>query len=300
MKKYYLYAAISILCWSTVATIAKLLLGSMNSWQLLFISSFFAGLALLVYNVATKKIKMLATFRLPDYLKILGSCLPSTLLYYVFYYSGTAILPASQAFVINYLWPIMSVIFACLLLGERVTPVKVFGILLSFSGLIVVIAKDLTSFDAGALFGVLLCVLDAVSYGAFTALSRKAGYDKTVALMVSFFTTFLITGTFLLATGSLPQISWGQALGLVWNGACAMGLANTVWLLALSGKDTARISNLAYITPVLSMIWLAVFLKEKISIFTIIGLVIILLGVFVPLLWEKWRAKKNVATVETE
>lgn len=291
MKKYYLCASIAIFCWSTVATIAKLLLGSMNSWQLLFVSSFFAALSLLIYNIASKKIKTVASLRLPDYLKILGSCLPATLFYYVFYYSGTAILPASQAFVINYLWPIMSVIFACLLLGERATPIKFVGILLSFTGLVVVIAKDLTTFDTGALFGVLLCVLDAISYGAFTALSRKAGYDKTIALMFSFFTTFLITGAFLLATNSLPSLSLGQAAGLMWNGAAAMGLANTVWLLALSGKDTARIANLAYITPVLSMIWLAVFLKEKISLFTVIGLFIILLGVFVPLLWER-RQKK--------
>ena len=42
MKKEYIYAGISILCWSTSATITKLLLGSINSIQLLFVSSIFA------------------------------------------------------------------------------------------------------------------------------------------------------------------------------------------------------------------------------------------------------------------
>jgi drug/metabolite transporter (DMT)-like permease len=228
----------------------------------------------------------------------LGSCLPATLLYYVFYYGGTAVLPASQAFVINYLWPIMSVIFACLLLRERVTPIKIVGILLSFAGLIVAIANELVSFDTGMLFGALLCVLGAISYGAFTALSRKAGYDSSVSMMISYFATFLITGVWLLATNDLPQIGWGQLGGLVWNGAVTMGIANTVWVLALSGKDTARISNLAYITPVLSMLWLAILLDEDISVYTIVGLGVILLGVLVPLVWEKWQARGKHHTAD--
>ena len=41
MKKQYLYAGISILFWSTTATVTKLLLGSLNSMQILLISSFF-------------------------------------------------------------------------------------------------------------------------------------------------------------------------------------------------------------------------------------------------------------------
>ena len=131
MKKYYWYAGVSIFCWSTVATIVKLMLGTLNSWQVLFISSLFAGLSLLIFNVASKRVRMLRGYRFVDYLKMLGCCLPATLLYYVFYYTGTSMMPASQAFVVNYLWPMMSVIFAFLLLKERISPIKLVGILLS-------------------------------------------------------------------------------------------------------------------------------------------------------------------------
>lgn len=50
--------------------------------------------------------------------------IPGTIFYYMFYYAGTDILPASQAFIINYLWPIMSVIFACIILREKLTAKK--------------------------------------------------------------------------------------------------------------------------------------------------------------------------------
>lgn len=36
MKKAYTYAGIAILCWSTVAIITKLMLGSLNNFQLLW------------------------------------------------------------------------------------------------------------------------------------------------------------------------------------------------------------------------------------------------------------------------
>ncbi len=42
MKSSYIYAAVAILCRSTVATVAKLLLGQLTSMQVLFVSSFFA------------------------------------------------------------------------------------------------------------------------------------------------------------------------------------------------------------------------------------------------------------------
>ena len=143
MKKAYIYAGISILSWSTLATISKLLLGSLNSFQVLMISTLFAALALLIINLFTGKIKILRGYRLKDYIIIILICLPGNFLYYVFLYLGTARMAASQAFIINYLWPIMSVVFACIILRERLTARKCIAIALSFLGVITVAGKDI-------------------------------------------------------------------------------------------------------------------------------------------------------------
>ena len=71
MKKQYVLAFTAILCWSSVATVIKLLLGSLNSIQVLFISSFFAALALLLFNVFTGKMKTLKNFRPKDFIIII-------------------------------------------------------------------------------------------------------------------------------------------------------------------------------------------------------------------------------------
>ena len=67
---------------------------------------------------------------------------------------------------------------------------------------------------------------------------------------------------------------------LLWS-TSAIGF--TSWVMALEKGDTAKISNLAYITPFLSLIWIALILKEKISIFSIIGLIVIVLGIIIQL-----------------
>ena len=82
-------------------------------------SALFAALALLAVNIVTGKIKLLRSYSLKDHVTILLISSPGTFFYYVFLYSGTVKMSASQTFIVNYLWPIMSVVFACIILGER-------------------------------------------------------------------------------------------------------------------------------------------------------------------------------------
>lgn len=287
MKKQYIFAAIAIFCWSTVATASKLLLGSMSSFQVLCVSALFAAVCLLIFNVVTKRIRVLRRYRPADYLKAVLICLPGTLLYYLFYYAGTSRMLASQAFIVNYLWPIMSVLFACILLKEKMTGVKLAAIFLSFAGVALVIGEGIFAFNPDTLLGALFCVLGAVSYGAFTALNQKFGYDACISTMLAYFATALITGIFLLVQGTLPQLGLPQVLGLIWNGAATMGVANAAWILALGGKETAKISNIAYLTPFLSLIWTALILKERITVFSVVGLVVIVLGILIQLLHKE-------------
>ena len=121
MKKTYMLAGTAILMWSTMATVSKLLLTSLSNFQVLCISSLLAGVSMLAMNAFSGKLALLKTYRLKDYLIMTGTGLLGIFLYYSFYYLGMSRMPASQAFIINYLWPIMSVVFAAILLKEKLT-----------------------------------------------------------------------------------------------------------------------------------------------------------------------------------
>ena len=290
MKKTYILAGTAILMWSTMATVSKLLLTSLGNFQVLCISSLLAGVSMLAINGFSGKLALLKTYRPKDYLIMTGTGLLGIFLYYSFYYIGMGSLLASQAFIINYLWPIMSVIFAAILLKEKLTVRKGIAIGLSFLGVIIVTGKDLLHFNPQMIFGAAMCVSAAVCYGAFTALNKKWHYEKGICMMIAFFTAFVLSFLLNWAAGETWNISLGQLAGLGWNGIFSMGIGNTAWALAMEKGNTAKISNLAYITPFLSLIWTALILKEEISIWSVAGLCVIVLGILIQLKDSKKEA----------
>ena len=287
MKKTYLLAGTAILMWSTMATVSKLLLGTMENQQVLCISSLLAGVSMLAMNLISGKLRLLKTYSLKDYLIMTGTGLLGIFLYYSFYYIGMNRMPASQAFIINYLWPIMSVVFAAILLKEKLTVRKGIAIGMSFLGVVIVTGKNLMHFDRYMLFGAAMCILDAVCYGAFTALNKKWHYEKSISLMIAFFSAFFLSGVINLTSGNGWNLGFGQLLGLGWNGVFSMAIGNTAWALALEKGNTAKISNLAYITPFLSLVWTALILKEQISVWSVAGLCVIVLGILIQLKDQK-------------
>lgn len=283
MKKSYMLAATSIVLWSTMPTISKLLLGKMDSFQVLCVSALFASLFLLAVNLVTGNITRLKEYKAKDYVTTILIGLPGMFLYYVFFYTGTSLMLASQAFIVNYLWPIMSVLFACIILGEKMTPRKIIAILMSFAGVMIVTGADIANLSMKTVAGALFCAAGAVSYGIFTALNQKFRYDKRISMMLTLFVTFILTGIINIASGKPMALGGIEILGLAWNGMFSIGIATTCWQIALESRNTAKISNLAYITPFLSLVWTFIVLKEPISIYSIIGLAVIVAGIFVQL-----------------
>ena len=276
-------AGVSILLWSTLATVSKLLLGSMSSFQVLCVSAGIAGIALFVYNLCSGKLAVMKAYSLKDYAIMVLIGLPGTFFYNVLLYAGMRILPASQAFIINYLWPIMSVVFACILLKERLTSRKVLAFVISFLGVFTVAGGNLLSFHGGTLLGMGLCVAAAVSYGLYTGLNQRFSYDKQVAVMVAYFAAFLLSLVLVLVRGESLLMEPLQLAGLGWNGLLVMAVATTTWAMALDRGPTAKVSNLAYITPFLSLVWTFLVLREVPDPLAVVGLCVIVLGIFVQM-----------------
>lgn len=295
MKRSYIYAGAAILMWSTMPTISKLLLGEMDSYKVLCSGMLLATVAMLIINLCSKKWKLMRSYRFVDYLKMAAIGLPGISLYYGFYYMGADRLPASQAFIVNYLWPIMSILFACIILKEKMTVRKMIAIVLSFLGVFTVAGKDLVQFNASSVVGIVFCFGAAVVYGLYTALNKKSNYDKQISMTVACFTAFLFSLVIVLIRGENLLLSWAQLPGMVWNGVFTIALANLLWALALQGGNTAKISNLAYITPFLSLVWTFFILKEPIDPISVLGLCLIVVGIFIQLK----DGKKELKTEKT-
>ena len=102
-------------------------------------------------------------------------------------------------------------------------------------------------------------------------------------MMFYYFYSFIISLIYIVLAKDGFALSGAQIIGMLWNGIFTTAVPYTAWALALDKGDTARISNLAYITPFLSLVWTALFLKEPITANSFLGLVIIIAGIFIQL-----------------
>lgn len=284
MKKEYIYAAISIFCWSTAATVSKLLLGSLDSMQILFVSSLVATVFLLFLNIAKGTLKKIRALSALDFLKLFVIGTLGIFLYHLFLYMGIDRMDASQAFIINYLWPIMSVIFACIILKEKMTARRAIAIVLSFLGVIIVTTGgNFSSLAIESISGSLLCVLAAVCFGLYTALNKRESFDQLLSMLVFYFFSTVAAFIYCVMTKASFAFSPAEIGGLLWIGIFTTAVPYVTWALALESGDTAKVSNLAYITPFLSLVWTTLILREDFKITSLIGLAVIISGVLLQL-----------------
>ena len=109
-------------------------------------------------------------------------------------------------------------------------------------------------------------------------------------MMWIWFTTAVCSfGASLLLEAPQPITGW-QWAGMVWLGVVVNAVAYLLWAIALKGADdSAKIANLAYLVPFLSIIISAVVLGEQITLNAVAALVLIVGGI----LLQSIRFKKK-------
>ena len=281
-QKSYIYAGVAVLLWATSATVGKLILKNMNNLQMLFYTSLIASISLFIIVLFQKKLNIIKEYRIKDYLNFAFMGFVGVFLYYIFLYAGYMFAPVQEAFIVNYTWPIWVVIFAVIILKEELNFKKILAIILGFIGVLVVVTKgNFLSFSIDNLRGDLFAFAGAISYGIFSILGKKYDYEKFTSMMFYYFFTFIFITITTLIFSNIPIVSFNQLIGLTWMGVFTSGLAFVSWFLALKYGDTAKMSNIVFLTPFLSLVFIYFVLGEKILISSILGLVLIIIGILI-------------------
>lgn len=264
MRKNYIYAMITVLIWSTTATIVKELLFDIPNLEALSISSVFAFLFLLFTNLKGGMIKVMKDYSIKEYSIMSGLGFIGLFLYSALYYYGLSQLSSQEACILNYLWPIMLVVFSCIILKERITAMKLIALGCSFIGIIILTMGSHSNSTGNIKLGIISCIIAAACYGLFSVLNKKADLNQNITMMVIWFTVAICAWIFGRVTEVWIPIKGTQWLGNLWLGIVIDGVAYLLWALALKGtENTAAIANLAYLTPFLSLVVSFIFLKEK-------------------------------------
>ena len=283
MKNFgYIFALLASFLWGSVSAIGKLLLTNLDSLQVLLFINLFAFIGLFAIVWFQNKKMVILTYKKQDYFTFAWMGFLGVFLYPLFFFGALKLLPAQEAFIVNYLWPILVVVFAFLILKEQITPKKILGIIFSFFGIVVVITNgDFSILHLSNVFGILLALAGAIVYGLFSVIGKKHNYDKFVSMMFYYFFSLFYALIAVLFFSEIPTISIHQLFGLIWLGFFTSGLGFVFWFLALKYGDTAKVSSIIFITPFISLIYIYFIAGEKILISSILGLVFISIGIFI-------------------
>lgn len=292
-KKAYLYGLGAVACWSTVASAFKLSLNYFEPAQLLLVATFTSLLLLLGLLARQGKLHLLLpTFKQrPGYYALLGLLNPA--LYYLVLFQAYDLLPAQQAQTLNYTWAITLTLLAVPFLGQSIRRQDWIAIALGYLGAMVIATKgDIFSLNFDSPLGVTLALASTLIWAGYWILNARNQADPLVTLTLSF---VLGLPVIVLATAWLSDFAldaWQGWVGAIYVGLFEMGFAFVMWLLALRyAENTARISNLIFISPFASLLLLRLLVGEQIYPATLAGLVMIVTA----LLIQQWRPRRRFA-----
>lgn len=273
-----------------MAAVVKSMLSDIPNLEALSVSSFLAFLFLLVVNLKNGTVKEMKHFSVRDYGIIAGLGFIGLFLYSALYYYGLQQLTSQEACILNYLWPMMLVLFSCIILKEKLTLIKGAAMLSSFAGIVILSAGGGRVADGNTALGMISCITAAACYGLFSVLNKKADYNQSIFMMIGWLVVAVCSLVSGLMTETWVPVTGTRWLGILWLGVAADAVAYLWWALALKGtENTAKIANLAYLTPFLSLVVSAVFLKERMELRMLIALVFIMGGILLQNLFENRR-----------
>ena len=281
----YFYLVLTILLWSATPAVAKLALGELDNYQLLFYTSIVGAIALFLVNLFQGKLHLFSQYKAKDYLVMFGMGFVGIFLYYVFLYGAFALAPAGQVNVVNYLWPVFIIIFSVPILREKFNFKTIAAILVSFVGALIAFTQGhLAAFSGEHATGYLLAAIGALCYGLFSVFGKKLEYEKFSSMLVYYLAaTILIVPTSLAVSGfELPK-SPETIIAILVLGGIMNSIAFVFWFKALKIGNTHKTANLIYSVPFLAMIWTYFLNGEPFSIASVIGLGLIIAGIFIQL-----------------
>jgi drug/metabolite transporter (DMT)-like permease len=295
-KKAYVFAIMAIICWSTVATAFKISLRSIDIYNFLFYSSVTAVIILFLYLLIQKKLFLFKSYFGKDYLMASVRGLFNPFIYYLVLFEAYRLLPAQEAQSLNYTWPVVLSVMSVLFLGEKFKLKNFIAILLSFCGVILISVKgNITAIHFSNLKGSIFAVSSSVFWASYWILNLKDKNYDGIKLFLNFCFGSIYIFLFCLLNGKLLWPETIPLFGAIYSGIFEMGLAFILWLKALQyAKDTSKVSNLIFIAPFLSLLFISLIVKEKILPSTFFGLLLIISGIIFQQLKLKTRKIRNI------
>lgn len=174
--------------------------------------------------------------------------------YHALYFLSLRIAPPAEAGLLNYLWPLLIVLFSALLPGERLATHHILGALLGLAGTVLLFAGNTgVQYTAAQIPGFVAAFVAAFVWAAYSVLSRKLKAVPTDAVAGFCLATALLAAMVHLAieTTVWPATAT-QWLAIVLLGLGPVGAAFYAWDIGMKHGEIRVLGAASYATPLLS------------------------------------------------
>jgi drug/metabolite transporter (DMT)-like permease len=282
-QRAYAAGLSAVLAWSTVASAFKISLRHLSPAQLVLYASIFSLLALLgllgwQQRLGACWLALRQHWRLS---LLLGALNP--FIYYLVLFHAYALLSAQEAQAINYTWALTMTLMAVPILKQHLKPQDALAALVCYFGVLEIATHGaiLTLHFSNPL-GVGFALASTLLWSTYWLANTRDHRDPVIGLTLNFACSLPLTFLWCAWGGELHRVNWQGVAGAAYVGAFEMGFTFVLWLYAMKLTDsTAKIANLIFLSPLISLLLIHLLLGEPILPSTGFGLGLILTGLLV-------------------
>jgi drug/metabolite transporter (DMT)-like permease len=193
-------------------------------------------------------------------------------------------MPSGSAAVVIYLQPILVGLASYLVLSEQLSVPKVVGLVLGFSGVVVVSTGSLSGSSLGTPLGVAFGVGSALSWTLGTVYFKW--YGERLSTLWAVAVPFSAGGVVLTGLGlvlePLSSISWTGTYfaSFLYTALVGTALAWMLWLGLVKAGEASRVSAYVFFVPLASVLLGAAFLGETLSLWLLAGAALVICGIY--------------------
>ncbi len=281
MKNEYGLGLLTVLFWSTSATAFKITLRYLDVIQLLLYSIITAVVILGVYLLINRKLSNVLRLKKKDYMFYLALGFLNPFVYYWMAVKAYDLLPAQIVQPINYTWVITLSLLSIPLLKQAFSKIQIAATLVCYAGVIVLSYRNdpITGSELSYL-GVFLAMSCTIIWALYWIYNVRSKQDPVIAIFLNFLFSipFILMACIFFSSFKVADVK--GLYGAVWIGCFEFGFAFITWITALkTAENTNYITNLIFLTPFVSLIFIHTILGEDIHLQTYAGLVLIIIGI---------------------
>lgn len=205
--------------------------------------------------------------------------------YFGFLTFGMQFVASGKAAVLAYTMPIITTLLAPYFLNERLTSLKIVGLVSGSIGLLFIMGPQIFSLKASqSLIGQVLIIIAAFFWSS-SNIYTKARLSQRDSIMITSW-QLLLGSIMLLSISAITEpftgLNWTQPviISLLFNGVCATAFTFAAWFWVL-GQIEASVASMALMAvPILGLFFGWIQLNEPLSYQILIGTLFICLGIF--------------------